>query len=178
MRLGGTPAPAARAFTLLELLVVLFIIAILTGLTLMVSGGLRARAQRAQCMANLRSLHVAANLYVQENNQWPQIYTIANKGKSEQEFAELWIAALQPYGPQRKTWICPTIESFLGNPDCEQPANARLDYIATAFDDKATTPHQWSGQPWFIERGALHGKGSLILFADGHIVQSDELTLK
>jgi prepilin-type N-terminal cleavage/methylation domain-containing protein len=178
VRLGGTPAPAARAFTLLELLIVLFIVAILTGLMLMAVGQFRARAQRAQCMANLRNLGVAANLYIQENQQWPQVYVIANKGKTEQEFAELWIGALQPYGVQRKTWICPTLEGLLGNPDYEQPENARLDYIATPFDDKPASPHQWPGQPWFTERDAVHGKGSLILFPDGHIVQSEELTLK
>lgn len=178
MRLGGTPGAAARAFTLLELLVVMGIIAILAGLTLIVVGGFRARAQRIQCMANLRSLHVATSLYMQENNQWPQINTIANKGKTDEQFAELWIGALQPFGVQRKTWICPTIQNYLGDPDYEQPATARVDYIATAFDDKPGTANQWSGQPWFIERGKMHGKGNLILFADGHIVQSDELILK
>ncbi|CAN5500796.1 hypothetical protein BH18VER1_BH18VER1_07730 [soil metagenome] len=172
---GSTPRSAARAFTVLELLIAVGIVAILGGLLVMALGGLRSRAQRAQCMANLRSLHVAASLYVQENDQWPQVYTVANKDKSDEEFAELWIAALEPFGIARKAWICPTIQNDLGNPDYSTPAEARIDYIATAFDDKPTSPGQWPNQPWFIERGKVHGKGNLIIFADGSVVQSDEL---
>ena len=168
----------ARAFTLLEVLVAIGIIAILGVLVLVAAGGLRQRAQRAQCMANLRSLHVAANLHVQEHNQWPQIYTVANADKTDEEFAELWIAALQPYGVQRKTWICPSIQSDSGNPDYLRPGDVRIDYISTAFDDKPGTPHEWPEQPWFIERGNMHGRGNLIIFANGRIVHSDELILE
>lgn len=164
----------ARAFTLLELLVVIGIVAILAGLLVMVLGSMRARAQRGECMANLRSLHIAADLYVQENNQWPQINVAANQGKTDEEFAELWIAALQPYGPQRKTWICPSLQTAMGNPDYDDPANARIDYFTSSFDDKPSTPHEWAEQPWFIERANSHGKGNLIIFADGHIVSSDD----
>lgn len=170
--------PSARAFTLLELLTVIGIIAILAVLVIGVIGDLRSRAQRAQCMANLRSLHVAANLHIQEHNQWPQIYTVSNKGKTPEQLAELWIAALEPFGITRKTWICPSIQNAFGNPDYLRPENARIDYISTAFDDKPGTPLQWPEQPWFIERGNMHGKGNLIAFADGRIVQSDELILK
>ena len=157
---------------------VIGIVAILGLLLVAVIGGLRNRAQRSQCMANLRSLHVAANLYIQEHNQWPQIYTVANRDRTDEEFAELWIAALQPFGVQRKTWICPSIQSDAGSPDYTQPGNVRIDYFATAFDDKPTTPHEWPEQPWFIERGSMHGKGNLIVFADGRVIQSDELILK
>ncbi len=178
MQRGVTPPTAARAFTLLELLVVIGIIAILGGLIVMVIGSLRARAQRSQCMANLRSLHVAANLYVQENNQWPQINVVANIEKTESEFAELWIAALQPFGAERKTWICPSLQNALNNRDYRNPENARIDYYSTAFDDKPTTPNEWPGQPWFAERAGLHGKGVLIIFADGRIAASDEIIVK
>jgi prepilin-type N-terminal cleavage/methylation domain-containing protein len=166
-----------RAFTLLEVMVAMGIVAILALLIFGAVGGLRSRAQRAQCMANLRSLHVAANLHIQEHNQWPQIYVIANQEKTEEEFAELWIAALQPYGIERKTWICPSIQNDAGNPDYTKPENVRIDYIATAFDDKPGTPLEWPEQPWFIERGNMHGKGNLILFANGRVIQSDELIL-
>ena len=50
-----------RAFTLLEMMIVLTIVAILATLLLPVYGHLRERAQKAQCMANLRSLYVATD---------------------------------------------------------------------------------------------------------------------
>ena len=156
------------AFTLLELIIVFVIIAILAILTLPVIAGLRARAQRVQCMANLRSLYVAAELYVQQNGGWPQI-AMSDSETAETDYANAWIAALAPFGPTQKTWICPTIQNLLGNPDFSDPNNVRVDYVATTFDDKPTTPHQWPRQPWFAEVGDVHGHGNLIIFTDGSI---------
>ena len=151
---------------MLELCVVLGIIAILAVLALPVYSTLRAHAQRAQCAANLKRLAVGANLSLQENNDiWPQI-------KSEQlaeSHAEAWNAMLAPFGVTRKTWICPTIQNSLGNPDYFTAENARIDYFATNFDDKPGSSHQWPRQPWFIETGDVHGNGNLILFTDSSI---------
>jgi prepilin-type N-terminal cleavage/methylation domain-containing protein len=157
-----------RTFTLLELLVVLVIIGILVTLSLPVISGMRARAQRAQCTANLRSLYVATESYIQQNGSWPQI-PISDSDAAEQEYALAWIAALKPFGPTQQTWICPTIQNLSGNPDLSNPDNVRIDYIATSFDDKPTTPHQWPRQPWFGEVGDVHGNGNLIVFTDGSI---------
>jgi len=44
-----------------------------------------------------------------------------------------------------------------------------FDYIATPFDDKPTTPHEWPTQTWFAEVGNMHGHGNLIIFTDGSI---------
>lgn len=59
--------------TLLELLRVFLIIGIPALLLIPAISGFRARAQRVQCMANLRSLYTATELYVQQNGGWPQI---------------------------------------------------------------------------------------------------------
>jgi hypothetical protein len=130
---------------------------------------MRARAQRVQCTANLRSLYVAAESYLQQNGSWPQIGDDDDSDAAEQADATAWIAALAPFGPSQKTWICPTIQELLQNPDLSKPENARLDYIATPFDDKPTTPHEWPRQPWFIEAADVHGNGNLIAFTDGSI---------
>jgi len=154
-------------FTLLELLIVFVIIGILVTLSFPLVSGMRARAQRVQCMANLRSLYTAAELFIQQNGSWPQIRV--GEEDSEQQYANAWIAALKPFGPTQQTWICPTIQNLLGNPDLTKPENVRLDYVATTFDDKPTTPHQWPRQPWFAEVGDVHGNGNLIIFTDGSI---------
>lgn len=163
-------------FTLLELLIVLAIIAILATLLIPVYGHLRDRAQKIQCMANLRSLYVAADVYVQRNGHWPQIY-LKNYG-TQQDFANAWITALEPFGPSRKNWICPTIQSYLNNPDYVTPVHARIDYVSTGFDDKPTSPHQWPKQPWFIETGDVHGNGNLIIFTDGSIAEANDVVPK
>ncbi len=74
---------------------------------------MQARAQRVQCMANSRSLYAAAEMYIQQNGNWPQIpcrWTILIRGTSV--YAKNWIAALSPFGPTQKTWICPTIQGL------------------------------------------------------------------
>lgn len=162
--------PAQRhGFTLLELVIVIAIVAILAVLAVPLISNMRERAQRAQCAANLKNLAVAANLYLQQNNDvWPQIRPVT-AGAAPEDYANAWIAALEPFALTRKTWICPTMQAGLGNPDYSTAENARIDYFATPFDDKPGTSHEWPRQPWFIETGDVHGKGNLILFTDGSI---------
>jgi prepilin-type N-terminal cleavage/methylation domain-containing protein len=155
-------------FTLLELVIVIAIVAILAILAVPLFSNLRARAQRVQCMANLKNLAVGANLYLQQNGVWPQIPPTPG-GEAPEIFANAWITALEPFSIPRKTWICPTMQAALENPDYSTPENARVDYFATPFDDKPTSPHEWPRQPWFVETGSVHGNGNLIIFTDGSI---------
>jgi len=154
--------------TLMELLVVFLIIAILAVLLVPAISGFRARAQRAQCMTNLRSLYTATELYIQQNGSWPQIDS-DDSDENDQAYAAAWIAALKPFGPLEKSWICPTIQNLMQNPDYTKQENVRIDYFATPFDDKPASPHQWPRQPWFAETADVHGHGNLIIFTDGSI---------
>ena len=62
------PTPRPRVgFTLIELLVVIGIIAILIALLMPALSGAREAANRAKCLANLRSLHQAATMPAQEH---------------------------------------------------------------------------------------------------------------
>ena len=158
----------ARGFTLLELGVVVLVIAILVAIIIPIVSKMRERAQRVKCANNLRNLGVAGNLYLQQHGSWPQI-PAASAEVPGTDYATAWIAALEPFNAKRETWICPTIQNLMGNPDITDPENTRVDYIATPFDDKPITPAQWPRQPWFIERGAVHGNGNLIIFTDGSI---------
>ncbi len=157
----------SAGFTILELAVTAVVVAILAALIFAAFSSMRSRAQRVQCAANLRNLYLGAELYVQQNGNWPQIPRDAS-GLSPAH-AEAWIDALAPFQVSRKTWICPTIQSLLGNPDFYDAAKTRLDYIPVPFDDKPMSPHQWPRQPWFVENGDVHGHGNLVIFTDGSI---------
>jgi type II secretory pathway pseudopilin PulG len=157
------------AFTLIELTIVIVVLGILVTLLIVGLQSMPARAQRVQCTANLRSLYVATESYIQQNSGWPQIPIADDSDSAEQNYASAWIAALKPFGVAEKTWICPTIQNLLGNPDYTKSENVRVDYSSTPFDDKMISPHQWPKQPWFIENGDVHGNGNLIIYTDGSV---------
>lgn len=163
LRLGRRHA----GFTILELATAVVIIAILSLLVYGAIGYMRGRARRAQCMANLRALHVAAEHYREQHGSWPQIRR--RDYPDPEAHANAWIDAFAPYGVQRSTWICPGMQEMVREEDYTKAENARLDYVAMPFDDKPLTPHQWERQPWFIEVGDVHGSGNLMIFPDGSI---------
>ena len=152
--------------TVLEVVTVMLVIIILVVIMLPVFAQIQRRAEKAGCIANLRALHVAADLYMQEHHFWPQIKT---NGVDPTTVATKWIAALQPYGIAQVNWECPTIQKSLHNPDMTDPDNARIDYISSPFDMNPQSPYRWATQPWFIESSDNHGGGNLILFPDGHV---------
>ena len=129
---------------------------------------MRTRAEKIKCMANLRNLYAGAEAYRQDQAHWPQVDPALLKDGG-MPYYQQWIAALQPYGIGISNWLCPTNQRLLNNPDMSDPKNLRIDYLATPFDDKTMTPHLWPRQPWFIERGAVHEGGNLIIFTNGQI---------
>lgn len=62
------PPPAVRGFTLIELLVVIAIIAILAALLLPALGRSKLKAQSLACVANLKQLSLAWQMYAEDNS--------------------------------------------------------------------------------------------------------------
>src|SRR4029077_3009596 len=88
------PSPVtclSRAFTLVELLMVIAIIAILSAMLLPVLHKSKLSAQRVECMNHLRQLGIAAQLYWDENGgacfQW--IYDSSNSNGHQYWFGWL-----------------------------------------------------------------------------------------
>jgi prepilin-type N-terminal cleavage/methylation domain-containing protein/prepilin-type processing-associated H-X9-DG protein len=70
-RLSRSAADAGRAFTLIELVVVLAVVAILVALLLPAVQAARESARRNQCTANLRQIGLAMEMYHDAHNCFP-----------------------------------------------------------------------------------------------------------
>ncbi len=112
-------AQSRRAFSLVELLVVISIVAVLVSMTLPVLVKARVEARRAVCMSNLRQQGIALTTYCmnQRDGSWPVVGGV---------WAE-WLIAIAPYvgwpgkpalDPQErpskyiKVFRCPEYSSF------------------------------------------------------------------
>ncbi len=68
--LGTNTAVPGQRFTLIELLVVIAIIAILAAMLLPALSSARSSAKSAACMANLKQINIAINMYADENDDY------------------------------------------------------------------------------------------------------------
>lgn len=158
-----------RAFTLIELMISIGIIAVLATMILVGWPRIIAKSEAAHCMGNLRSLQVSLNSYVQDIGHWPQVPPEIDVSASANDapYEDWWLEELKDFGGTEEVWQCPTIKRMVmsKNPD----GRPKISYTPTPFDEQAFTPYRWAKQPWLIEIGNMHGHGAFICFPDGSI---------
>src|SRR5512140_931547 len=99
-----TPPNGTRAFTLLELLVVIAVIVLLAALLLPVLSKTRAQGQSASCKNRLRQIGLSLAMYFADHHYYPPMW-----GEDAGAF-QTWSDRLYPYTPLKWTnssWQCP-----------------------------------------------------------------------
>jgi prepilin-type N-terminal cleavage/methylation domain-containing protein len=104
------------AFTLVELLVVLAIIAALAGLATPAVGGAIERGRAAKCVSHLRQIGVAVQQYAADHDyRFPAIETEPPSLPADVENKGTALEVLGPYGITQATLTCPSDAAGLRN---------------------------------------------------------------
>jgi len=140
----------ARAFTLVELLVTIAIIAVLAALSLTAVNAARARGDAAKCIGNLRQLAAAALAYAGENGgQYVFAQDAANRVRwhgvrsgADEKF-DPTRGPLAPYlGHDRRVKICPALRDVLGGKQSFEDGTGGYGYNAAYIGGTPADPFQ------------------------------------
>jgi len=129
-----------RAFTLIEILVVLAIIAVLAAILLPVLSRVREKGRAAVCQSNLKQIGTAITMYAQDWDYFPRALDAADKNAPQiwsgwpggaQIMAEtpMLPVVLDPYIKGDAVWGCPSDSGY----DYDDIANVVIDARPTAY---------------------------------------------
>ncbi len=124
----------AQAFTLVELLVVIGIIAVLISILMPSLSKARYNANRTACMSNLRQIGIAMSLYASENDGWWPC-PMGRGGDWGGGAQGSWDIRLLPYLGTKVTW---------NHAAAELPwENVRPNVFRCPLDTTENDPNQW-----------------------------------
>lgn len=122
-----------KAFTLVELLVVIGIIAILSGILLVSFGGGTESARNAQCLANMKSLASAVNTYGMSNGWYPPAGSFETMGMDTSR----GMSNIRRHYYEKKGWISwNSRRTYASNP---QQHAASLSWFTSCYNLDETT---------------------------------------
>jgi len=151
--------------TIIELLVGITILAVLVSMIIVVTKGLKEKAERIACGENMKNLHVALSAYLTDHQRWPQVTA---ETEDEEDYWQTWAEVFKEYDLPDNVWMCPTHKRKTKDEYLRYSS-----YHPMPFDGKSVfTPYKWK-MPWVIEIGDNHGKGPLQIWHDGSISEAE-----
>lgn len=170
LEIGVRRAKCGRAFTLLELLVVIGIIAVLAGLAYPVYRRVTANGKAVACLSNLRQLGAGLHAYLNDHEMRMPVLKIARESLAED--VPVIDNTLDKYVQDRSVFACPadtknfaerTGTSYCWNIALNDQPLARLNFMQLATD--------LSRIPVLSDKEGFHPYTENkvnILYADGH----------
>jgi prepilin-type N-terminal cleavage/methylation domain-containing protein/prepilin-type processing-associated H-X9-DG protein len=146
-----------RAFTLVELLVVLAIIAILAAILLPILSGARASGYKVTCVSNVHQLLQASSLYAGDYDRRLVAARLYTGGSG---LGTTWCVTLQPYLKSRQILLCPVDPGPQTVSNCQDlPHSYGINYDLTFNTSYRATNGAWA-------LSALTATSNLVLFFD------------
>lgn len=159
-----------NAFTLLELLVVIGILALLVGLGVPVFTSQMAKAKSAACLSNLRNIGIGLQSYLAENNATFPTLVAARASRDQTEQPSIDTVFL-PYVENEKTFRCPAEEQLFLETGTSYYWNSALNGQAAASLNLFGLISDLSRIPILVDKEGWHRHTENRvnhLFADGH----------
>lgn len=135
------------AFTLVEILVVVAIIALLAAILFPVFGRARDKARQATCTSNLKQIYLGLRQYASDyDGSYPARARIGNSAYRHISDPQGFPQLLDPYIKSEQIWYCPsmldsmkeqgypgyawvTSANYLFRPDLEEDANLAIQFL-------------------------------------------------
>jgi prepilin-type N-terminal cleavage/methylation domain-containing protein/prepilin-type processing-associated H-X9-DG protein len=135
------------AFTLVELLVVISLIAVLAALLFPGLSRVKAASYAAKCKSNLHQTGVALQMYVGDYNRYPSMLA----GDGVPGSFQTWTDRLSPNAPlnwTNRSWHCPTYIANNGRVEYVKPPPEGGKYVIyTSYSYNAFGIAGWRGSP-------------------------------
>jgi prepilin-type N-terminal cleavage/methylation domain-containing protein/prepilin-type processing-associated H-X9-DG protein len=160
---------AVRAFTLMELVVVVAVIAVLAAILLPAFQRVLGSGRATACVSNLRQLSVALNTYLADNNNMMPILK-AGREKLTDEVPVI-DNTLDKYAPDKAVFTCPADSRFAAATGTSYFWNVAINGQALGSLNFMGLVDQHSRIPILGDKEGFHPylKNKVnILYADGH----------
>jgi prepilin-type N-terminal cleavage/methylation domain-containing protein/prepilin-type processing-associated H-X9-DG protein len=169
-----------RAFTLIEILIVITIIAALVTLAVPATNSILARSRAARCMGNLKNIGAALNLYLADHNNTMPVLVMARESKDDSQPALETVLAEYAGSPavfhceaDTKHLFETTGSSYLWNSLLNGQNVASLEFMGFVKNS--------SGIPVVSDKENFHKYRDPqvnILYADGHVAKEIQFVVR